>query len=141
MKDKFFLDTNILIYSFDPNEKKKRNISQKLIQKAIKEQSGCLSWQVVQEFLNVVTSKFKKPLSQQNCKQYLDDVLLPLCEIYPSKNVYHYALEVMNRWKFSLYDSLIISAATKSDCNLLYSEDLQHNQIIGPLKVQNPFSI
>jgi len=45
----------------------------------------------------------------------------------------------MNKWQFSFYDSLIIAAALQAKCNVLYSEDLQHNQKVHSLTILNPF--
>ncbi|MCI5147608.1 MAG: VapC toxin family PIN domain ribonuclease, partial [Candidatus Electrothrix sp. AR3] len=63
MNDKYFIDTNIVVYSFDQNDQRKQNVACELIQNALKEQIGCISSQVIQEFLNVSTKKFNPPLS------------------------------------------------------------------------------
>ena len=63
----------------------------------------------------------------------------PLCEIHSSFMLYKDALLIKDRWKYSFYDSLIIAAALKANCTILYSEDLQHGQIIDDLKIVNPF--
>ena len=136
--DKFFLDTNILVYSFDSTSQQKREIANDLIKNAHKG-NGCISFQVIQEFLNVATRKFKVPLKITDAQNYLTKVLYPICEVFPSEKLYSIALEIMERWKFSFYDSLIIASALDSECNILYSEDLQHNQKIFDLKISNPF--
>jgi predicted nucleic acid-binding protein len=52
----------------------------------------------------------------------------------------HVALDIRERYGFSWYDSLIVAAALESNCDLLYSEDMQHGQIIeGRLSIVNPF--
>ena len=61
MKDKFFLDTNIIVYSFDSGDSAKRKVSGELIKRA-HQGKGCISFQVIQEFLNVATRKFEKPM-------------------------------------------------------------------------------
>jgi predicted nucleic acid-binding protein len=93
----------------------------------------------VQEFLNVATRKFKKPLSLADAQQYLTRVLEPLCEIYSSVGLYHQALEIASRWKYAFYDSLMIAAALNSSCQVLYSEDLQDEQRLMELVIANPF--
>jgi predicted nucleic acid-binding protein len=139
MNDKFFLDTNILVYSFDWSAPVKQKIAQELIRRALSQQAGCISYQVIQEFLNVATRKFAIPLSFQHCEQYLHDVLQPLCEIYPGIDFYSHALQNAERWKYSLYDSSIITAAMHAGCKQLLSEDLQHGQVIDALTIMNPF--
>lgn len=54
MSDRFFLDTNIIVYSFDSSQPGKQLIAKKLIQDALQNQSGCISYQVIQEFLNAL---------------------------------------------------------------------------------------
>jgi predicted nucleic acid-binding protein len=65
--------------------------------------------------------------------------LEPLCEIHSSIQLYHQALDISERWRYSFYDALIISAALQSSCKILYSEDLQHDQNIHDIRIINPF--
>jgi predicted nucleic acid-binding protein len=139
MKDKYFLDTNIFVYSFNSGEKNKQKVSLELISNALDKQIGCISYQVVQEFLNVATRKFVKPLSIPDCRRYLNSVFDPLCVVYPSIELYNQALEISERWQYSFYDSLIITAAINSECSTLYTEDLRHGQKIKNLTIVNPF--
>lgn len=138
MSDKFFLDTNIFVYSFESPEQEKRIISEKLIKKAIGG-DGCISFQVIQEFLNVATRKFAIPLKPEDSKLYIQKVLYPIIEVFPSKELYFSGLEIQQRWKYSFYDSLILAAALEAKCTILYSEDLQHNQKIEGLTIINPY--
>jgi predicted nucleic acid-binding protein len=139
MKDKYFLDTNILVYSFDHTSPMKQKKANQLIKTALLESNGCISYQVIQEFLNVATKKFTPPLSVLDCQRYLDFVLQPLCQIFTSIDLYLKALDVMGRWQYSFYDSLILAAALQADCKILYSEDLRHEQSIKSLTILNPF--
>ncbi len=138
MSDKYFLDTNIIVYSFDVQSLDKQRIAKDLVSNAIKGQ-GCISYQVIQEFLNVVSYKFKNSLSLQDCEIYLKRVLTPLCEVYPNIEFFSQALQIKNRWQYSWYDSLIITAALHANCSVLYSEDMQHKQVINSLTIINPF--
>ena len=139
MNDKYFIDTNVFIYAFNHDYPEKQKIANDIIKKALFKNKGCISNQVIQEFINVSTKKFAVPLSISDCQKYLDNVLLPLCEIYGNIDLYHRSLDIMERWQFSFYDSLIIAAAIQVDCTILYSEDLQHNQKIESLTIINPF--
>jgi predicted nucleic acid-binding protein len=139
MNDKYFIDTNIVVYSFDPNDQRKQDIARELIQNALKDQTGCISSQVIQEFLNVSTKKFNPPLSHPDSLKYLNAVLAPLCEVFTSLDLLRRTIEVSERWQYSLYDSMIITAALQANCALLYSEDLQHEQQIESLTIVNPF--
>lgn len=139
MSDKFFLDTNILVYAFDSAIPAKQRRANELIKAALKNDTGCISFQVVQEFINVATRKFAVPLSIPDCEKYLNIVLSPLCKVFVSIELYARSLDVMQQWHFSFYDSLIVAAALQADCSILYSEDLQHEHKIEDLTVHNPF--
>ncbi len=135
----FFLDTNILVYSFNPDEPEKQRRSRALIFEALEKGQGMIGSQVVQEFLNVATRKFKIPLNQEDCRLYLDTVLSPLCRVFPSIELYREALSVSGRWGYGFYDSLVIASALSGRCRILYTEDLADGQVIFDLKIVNPF--
>lgn len=139
MRDKFFIDTDIFVYSFDKNEPGKQEVAEYIIKQALKSSKGIVSNQVVQEFINVATRKFIKPLSFGDCRKYLSRVMEPLCEIYSDIELYGKSLDLMERLNYSFYDSLIIAAAQKAVCKIIYSEDMQDEQSIDSLKIVNPF--
>ena len=137
--DRFFLDTNVLVYSFDVRAPEKKRRSQELMLAALTTQRGLISYQVVQEFMNVATRKFANPFSLHEGVRFLEEVLMPLCRVFPSKELYVKALEISERYRYSWYDSLMIAAALEADCRYLYSEDMQHGQQIESLNVFNPY--
>lgn len=139
MKDRYFLDTNIFVYTFDNTAIKKQKKAQELVKQALSKKMGIISFQVVQEFLNVATRKFASPLTTEEAKSYLEIVLKPLCEVYADLEIYQFALDIKKITHFSFYDALIIAAALKSDCKILYSEDLHDGQLISGLEIKNPF--
>ena len=136
---KYFLDTNIFIYSFDEKSPVKRQKAKGMIREALKSQNGVVSFQVIQEFLNTATKKFPVALSFEDLNDYLRTVLFPLCEIFPTEDIYQYALELHMIHRFSFYDSLILAGAAKTNCKIIYTEDLQHGQVVAGVKIQNPF--
>ncbi|MCP4657580.1 MAG: PIN domain-containing protein [bacterium] len=139
MSGRFFLDTNVLVYTFDPRDSAKQARARELVEEALGEQRGLISFQVVQEFLNVATRKFEPPLAHADCRTYLDRVLRPLCEVFPTIELYREALFLAERWRYGVYDSLILAAAIQAGCGTLYSEDLHHGQKIQDLTIVDPF--
>jgi predicted nucleic acid-binding protein len=139
MSDKFFIDTNILVYTFDDRDPGKRDRARALVAEALSESRGVIGYQVIQEFLNAALRKFLKPLTAADAERYLTIVLEPLCAVFASIELYHQAIDISERWKYSFYDSLIIASALQAGCTVLYSEDLQHGQMIGNLRILNPF--
>jgi predicted nucleic acid-binding protein len=139
MSAKYFIDTNIFVYSFDDRQPDKKERSIALIQQGLKTGLGMISTQVVQEFLNVATQKFAVPMKPEDSKSYLRLVLNPLCQVYPNLLLYETCLDLQNETRYSFYDSLILSAAIQAGCDILYSEDLQDGQELRGIKIVNPF--
>jgi predicted nucleic acid-binding protein len=139
MSAEYFLDTNILAYCFDRTAVEKRTQALKLVRHALSDGKGIISSQVVQEFLNIALRRFAQPFSPTEAKEYLDLVLMPLCAVYPSTRLYEHAIEIMERWRFSFYDSLIVAAAIEGGCKRLITEDLQDGQTIETVVIENPF--
>ena len=132
-----FIDTNVFIYLFDETSVQKSRTAEELIRQSLENGSGCISYQVVQETLNIVTRKLKA--SPEEARQLLDNILEPLWRVNPSRALFRRGLELQSRYKYGFYDSLIIAAALDAGCRTLYTEDLQHEQQIEGLTIVNPF--
>src|SRR5208337_1549112 len=139
MSDRFFLDTNIFVYSFDQNAVAKAQRAVQLIREALTTQKGVISYQVVQEFFNVALKRFSQPMQAADAGQYLVAVFRPLLAVHSSQALYAEGLFLHARNGLAWYDSLIVSAAIQARCEILFSEDLQHGQRFGSLQVRNPF--
>jgi len=139
MSDRFFLDTNIFVYSFDRSAPQKAKKAEQLIGKALTTRKGVVSYQVVQEFFNVAFRRFSLPMQAAEAEQFLSTVFRPLLSIQSTAGLYSEALRVYANKGLSWYDSLIVSAAMQANCDLLLSEDLQHGRKFGNLQVLNPF--
>ncbi len=139
MSARFFLDTNIFIYSFDSDATAKATRAQQLIDDALTSRKGVVSYQVVQEFFNVALRRFSQPMATAEAQQYLATVLRPLLSVQSSAALYGEALRTAEASRISWYDSLIVSAAIQAGCDRLYTEDLQNGQKFGTLQVVNPF--
>lgn len=138
-KDKFFIDTNIIIYLFDRSNEKKFAIAKELVKRALESGNGIISFQVIQEFCNVALKKFEKPLSSGHCKTFINRYLFPLCGVFPGMELYNAALDIKDNTGYGFYDSMIIAAAMNSNCNVLYTEDMQDGHTIQGIKIKNPF--
>ncbi len=132
-----FLDTNVLVYSVDSESPEKRQRALELVNRSVAAHTGCISFQVVQETLNVLIRKTDTPVDR--IREMLDVVLVPLWQVYPSAVLYQDAISIQGRYGFSFYDSLIVAAALEAGCTRLYSEDLQHGQQVQRLTIVNPF--
>jgi predicted nucleic acid-binding protein len=137
--DRSFLDTNIFIYAGDEADPTKARRSRKLIADVVNNGNGVSSYQVIQEFVNVVLRRFRKTLLMEDVERFLATVFQPLVIIHSSFALYAEALRIQNRYRLSWYDALIVAAAVEADCRILYSEDLQHGQRFESTTVRNPF--
>jgi len=132
------LDTNVFVYLFDETDPRKRTIALDTVTQAIERGTGAISHQVAEEALNVLTRKLNAtPAAAQ---RFLDDVLSPLWRLGPSPELFERALEIRSRYAFDWYDALIVASALACGCDRLLSEDLQHGQRIGRLRIVNPFA-
>ncbi|MCL1934304.1 MAG: PIN domain-containing protein [Candidatus Azobacteroides sp.] len=132
---KSFIDSNIIIYAYSVTEKNKQNISETIISQSY----SVISIQVLQEIANILHRKFGKNFV--DVKNTLLECASVVNEIHVNtQQTVIYACDITQKYGYSFYDSLIIAAAIESGCSLLYSEDMQHNQLIeGKLKIVNPF--
>lgn len=140
MSARFFLDSNVFIYSFDDSAPEKAHEALKLIHGAHDSRKGVISFQVIQEFFNFALRRSVPPMTSEDAGDYLQKVLVPLATVHSSMGLYAEALHLQSRYRISWYDSLIVAAALEAECATLYSEDLQDGQRFGDLRVQNPFA-
>lgn len=134
----FFLDTNILVYLLDPSTKK-QSISYQLVNSSLKDQNGIISIQVVQEYLNLATGKFSVKTTPENTREFLQRILLPLCQVYTNGELLSLALDIQSEYRYSFYDSMILAASIQGNCSVLYSEDLQSGQKVRGVEIINPY--
>ncbi|MCW5909538.1 MAG: PIN domain-containing protein [Cyclobacteriaceae bacterium] len=134
MNGNVFIDTNLLVYSYSYAEPEKQRIAQQLISG----DTSFISTQVLQELANTLTKKFKFTFADaiKAINESRDNSILHI----NTESTIVQACKVAERYGFSFYDSLIISAALECECVILYSEDMNNSQVIEKkLKIVNPF--
>jgi predicted nucleic acid-binding protein len=90
-----------------------------LVKEVLRNANGVISTQVVQEFLNLATRRFARAFTTDDLRAYLDNVLSPLCQIFPDAELFRLALEVKDETAYSFYDSLILAGALRAGCTHL----------------------
>jgi len=132
MKDNYFLDTNVLIYTVT-GEARKKEISINLLCT-----NAVISTQVVNECINVMSRKWKYDYSQIRLvtAQFTQE-----CQVMTlSLRTVCLAMDLAKKYRYTYFDSLILASALEANCESLYSEDLQHGQVIDQrLRIINPF--
>jgi len=139
MSDRYFLDTNIFVYSFDPVAPTKAKVAEGLVTNGVTSGLGLISYQIVQEFMNVALRQFQATMTAAELELYFFKILLPMMRIPSSTELFLQALRLQRANRIGWYDSLIVAAALQGDCKILYSEDLQHDRRFGDLVIRNPF--
>ena len=131
-KAKAFFDTNVLLYllSADPDKAQR---AEELIA-----DGGVISVQVLNEFASVASRKLRMTIPEiQECI----DPIRGICGVEPVTLETHLrGLDLAERYRFSVYDSMIVAAALLAGCEILYSEDWQDRQRIDGLLISNPFA-
>ena len=136
-----FFDSNVLVYLFERTDFGKYLSSRALVNENLANRTGCISYQVVQETLNVIGRRTGS--DSERVSRFLEEILIPLWrinEINATPELYRSGLQVRARYGFSFYDSLIVAAALGAGCTTLYSEDMQDGQRIDGLTIRNPFA-
>jgi Predicted nucleic-acid-binding protein, contains PIN domain len=127
-----FFDTNVFLYlaSADPVRAERAE--------AILDEGGAISVQVLNEIANVARRKML--LSWQETRSFLTTIRA-LVTVHPlTVETHDTGLALAERYTLSIYDALIAAAALRAECDILWSEDLQHGLVIGErLRVANPF--
>jgi len=127
-----FLDTNVVLYAFTPSGEKT------LTAERILYEGGVVSVQVLSELTSVSCTKFKMSWSE------VMRVIQGTTMLCPNPRALRYetfieALRISERYGFSIWDGSILASALDAGCTILYTEDLQHGQVVDGLRIENPF--
>jgi predicted nucleic acid-binding protein len=135
MNAKIFFDTNLLVYLYSEDESEK----QACVLSHIKEyENNLVSTQVLNELSNTLHKKFK--LDYGDIARVIVEIRANFEITTVQVQTIEYALKIAETYRYSYYDSVIIAAALEASCTLLYSEDMQHGQLIeNQLTIFNPF--
>lgn len=136
MIEKYFLDTNFLVYLFSEDEPQKREKCHQILANTDDQIRFVLSTQVIKEFTAVMIGKFNIP---PLVVKSIIDKLSGYEIINIQLNVIKEAIDIHILNQISFWDSLIVSAASSSKCDRILSEDMNHDQIINGVKIWNPF--
>jgi predicted nucleic acid-binding protein len=134
--ERFFVDTNVLLYSFDPADRAKQELAHRWVDKLWQSGAGRLSWQVLNEFYANAVRKLRVPV------QGVRTTVETLAQWQPIG----FGLGVVQRaWYWAdkagvpYWDSLIVASAETAGCAYLLSEDFQTGRKFGDVTVVNPF--
>ena len=131
--DAVFFDTNVLLYVLSADTQK-ADVAERLLA-----QGGATSVQALNEFTNVSSRKFCMPLA--DVREALAVLRRCLTVVPVTQEVHALGLDLLERYRFSVYDSMIVAAALISECTVLWTQDLQSGlKVDRRLELRNPFS-
>ncbi|MEO7995244.1 MAG: PIN domain-containing protein [bacterium] len=138
MTDRVLVDTNVLVYAYDLDQRPKRERAAFWLDALWASKLGVLSTQVLQEFYSVTTRKLKPPLDASTAQA--------IVEAYGEWNIVLIdvplildGIAVSRRHQLSFWDALIIASAIRGEATTLLTEDLSHGQVFDSVRVVNPF--
>ncbi len=137
MKDKYFFDTNVLVYMQDASDLVKQQKARSLLSTHLSNDSAVISTQCLQEFYNVLANKMKQDKIQTKQIMHSLSENIPVVQVTPT--LIENGIDISINTQFSLWDSLMLSAASFAKCTVLYSEDMNDGQVVNGVKIQNPF--
>jgi predicted nucleic acid-binding protein len=137
MSDKYFVDTNILVYAHDTSAGAKHDRAKALVEDLWSQRSGVVSTQVLQELCVNIRRKAKHPVDLRTAREIVADYLSWDVVTNTAESILE-ALQLEERYQISFWDALIVQAAEASGAAVLYSEDLSDGQTYRGVRVVNP---
>lgn len=137
MSDKYFVDTNILVYAHDTSAGEKHLRAKALVEDLWRSRSGVVSTQVLQELCVNIRREVKHPVDLRTTREIVADYLSWIVVTNTGEAILD-ALQIEEQYHISFWDALVIHAAESSGAAVLYSEDLSHGQTYRGVRVINP---
>ena len=139
MSDRYFVDTNILMYAHDTAAGEKHRRAKALVEELWETRAGVVSTQVLQELAVNLRRKAKKQLNAKATRDVVSDYLAWQVVVNSGESILE-ALDFETRHRVSFWDALVIQAAQVAGAEILYSEDLSDGQRYGTVRVKNPLT-
>ncbi|OBK21237.1 twitching motility protein PilT [Mycobacterium asiaticum] len=134
-----FVDTNILLYAYDVGAGEKHDRASALIDRLWREHRGAISVQVLQEFYVNVTRKAAKTIAPEDAVDRLKSLVRWRVHS-PLPDDVIAAAALSSRHQLSFWDAMIVRSAAELRCDTLWTEDLNHGQVIDGVRLTNPFA-
>lgn len=137
MTSRVFVDTNVWVYTVDDGEPDKQEQARQVLEPS-PDKDLVVSAQVLGEFYVTVRRRLTETLAETDAVALVDRMRqLPVVPV--DADLVSAAIANTREWQLSYWDALIVAAAEASGCDLVLSEDLNHGQVYGSVRVENPF--
>jgi predicted nucleic acid-binding protein len=135
-----FVDTNVLVYARDATDPVKHSRASEWVAHLWEVGEGRLSMQVLQEYYVTTTRKLRPGLEPEDARADVLD-LAAWSPVVADTQMVAAAWSIEDRFGLSFWDSLIVAAAQVARCDVLLTEDLQHDLDLDGLRVADPFQV
>ncbi len=137
MSDRYFVDTNILMYAHDASAGAKHERAKTLVERLWRDRTGVVSTQVLQELAVNLRRRAGRPLDGKATREVVADYLAWQVIVNGGESILE-ALDLEARFQIAFWDALVVQAAQASGAEILYSVDLSDGQTYGAVRVVNP---
>ena len=137
MSDRYFVDTNILMYAHDASAGPMHERAKALVEELWRDRNGVVSTQVLQELAVNLRRKAARPIDAKATRDIVADYLTWQVVVNSGESILD-ALDLEAQYRISFLDALVLHAANASGAEVLYSEDLSDGQTYGSVRVVNP---
>ena len=139
MSDKYFVDTNVLMYAHDVSAGAKHERAKALVEELWRDRTGVVSTQVLQELAVNLRRKAGRPLDAKTTREIVADYLTWQVVVNSGESILE-AIDLETRYQISFWDAFVVQAAQASGSEIMYSDDLSGGQMYGSLQVINPLN-
>jgi predicted nucleic acid-binding protein len=134
-----FADTNLIVYTIDPNDPQKRRRSKDLLNEIINRHTLVLSPQSLNECYRVLTEK--RGLMPRNEAQLFVFALSEFCQAPYDFDVTQKAWQIQDQNGFDWWDCTLLASALFARCDIFLSEDMQHERTVDGFTILDPFKL
>ena len=140
MKSVYLVDTNILVYAYDPTDASKRARAATMLELLGTSGQGAVSPQILGEFFVTVTRKIPSPLTLEQAERSVTNYIRSwqVCELNGWTVLE--AIQGAQRHQMAYWDALIWATAKLSQLPVVFSEDFSDGVLIGGVRFLNPFA-
>jgi len=138
MRDRIFVDTNILVYAHDADAGEKHAAAAQAVTDLWESRNGILSTQVLQELYITLTRKVAAPVTGNVVRRLIRNYMTWELVLNDGAIILH-AGEIGDSYQLSFWDGLIVAAAYSKNAAIILTEDMNHGQVVEGIRIENPF--
>lgn len=136
------VDTNVLVYRYDPRFPAKQRIATRVLRQGIRADSVRLPHQAVVEFVAAVSRPLGDGaplLAAGDARREAEELLAEFTVLYPTEALLRLALRGAAAYQLAWFDAHLWAYAEHYGVEEILSEDFEHGRRYGSVRVRNPF--